>query len=1098
MADYKTIYDKAIQLGYSEADARDAASYAQSDEPGPGPDWNTIAGAVEKAQFNKQYDAEHGIKAPYVSQKFADHLKTGAVSSNIEDKINEVTPAKDAKILKGALYAEAQAPGVVDLLNGGQLPDGTKIGPNPYPGDPRTAQIEGIVIHHTGSSDLYSAMIAGQGKGTQAGTGSQYYVDRDGTIYQYAPDTAAVHGISGPSKSVRTDKGKPTAGLSNNNVLNIEVVAPDSDHFTPAQQKAVASLSAFKAAQYGISPTMIVGHGQLQGGPGGNKMPSEGVNLATYVQSYVADTGGTSALDAIAAATDNPRVIQSQVGAKGKIRSKPIDPKLESLLTAVGNEADVHFEVESGGQSPLHTASTKGVSWTGSHRHDNGMAADVKAYTIAADGSKHYLDFSVPADQEKWAQIVKLSVSGGATGIGAGLGYMGGKTVHIGYGTPGTWGDGEASANTPAWLTAAYDDGKHLPPMNVPDVATSLSVTPTADSVARIGQAYVAPLQRLDQIRADVTARQRTLDSSAQFGVRREPGTPATPQPTDFTKDTIFTNDQFMYAFGHDDATGQFSAYTGADRYDPVGDGPTSWFLSAPDVAPAVGSTVLGHTGIGLRELGHAVDAAPVPQPVAPVPMPGRPASLYDTIAAAASGATPEIAPVPMPGRPAALAGTKIVSNRPLTTAEIKQAAGDATPAPAPPASSSTAPRQTIKVGKHNYTVGDTFDQGGFHYVVTPKGIDKRRIPTGEKTVLGGIVKEMAIEAAPGVKQAIGNAAAQITTSIPSVDPKKALGDLFHFGISSIAKLGGDSHPVPPAAVGEPWKVSVLRALSTPPITVSVPTTVRTVPKFADVGWVLGNISVPKTVAQTPAVITQADTRVEQQKQRAVPVKTTLSVVDPRSGDVPETKAHAPQAKPTYSAPIKVTPSSKPTTRIETKEVPNPDYTTWVKSQSASVTKLQDIHDRQDGAIISAQTSAAPAKTITVTRSVPVAAAGAGVAGATAPTIAAMSQSEIKVIPKAIPRVSTARTDQAAVAAQAAAAAASNRQKNVVLASGKSVPVGTTGSAQGGRYTYTVQADGSVRNDQTGNVTGGSGGGGGNGIGTVWDKSTGGWVGGGQ
>jgi hypothetical protein len=38
-----------------------------------------------------------------------------------------------------------------------------------------------------------------------------------------------------------------------------------------------------------------------------------------------------------------------------------------------------------------------------------------------------------------------------------------------------------------------------------------------------------------------------------------------------------------------------------------------------------------------------------------------------------------------------------------------------------------------------------------------------------------------------------------------------------------------------------------------------------------------------------------------------------------------------------------------------------------------------------------------------------------------------------------------------------------NQSQNVTIATGKTVPVGTTGTQQGGRYTSTVQSDGSIR-----------------------------------
>jgi hypothetical protein len=162
------------------------------------------------------------------------------------------------------------------------------------------------------------------------------------------------------------------------------------------------------------------------------------------------------------------RVRQLQVGS-GKTRDKPIVPELVNLLEAVGNELDVYFEVTSGGQVSSRDPKLKDVpgGWTGSTRHNDGKAADTKAYVLR-DGQKHYLDFTDSSDRQLWSDIVRLSVAGGATGIGAGNGYMGPQTVHIGYGGAGTWGAKGRSANAPEWLKTAYASGRLTPPLGMP------------------------------------------------------------------------------------------------------------------------------------------------------------------------------------------------------------------------------------------------------------------------------------------------------------------------------------------------------------------------------------------------------------------------------------------------------------------------------------------------------------------------------------------------------------------------------------------------------------------------------------------------------
>ena len=177
---------------------------------------------------------------------------------------------------------DATVPKIVDVTNGGTLPNGANIPANPFADVPRDGdgKIQGIVFHHTGGTDLSGAMVTGQEEGPQYGTGAQYYIDTDGTIYRYAPDTAKMLNIRSPGKEGRTDAGLPTENLSNDNVIGVEVVGKDSESFTEAQREAAADLSNYLSGEYGIPPAMIVGHGELQGGHGGSKMPTEGVSIA--------------------------------------------------------------------------------------------------------------------------------------------------------------------------------------------------------------------------------------------------------------------------------------------------------------------------------------------------------------------------------------------------------------------------------------------------------------------------------------------------------------------------------------------------------------------------------------------------------------------------------------------------------------------------------------------------------------------------------------------------------------------------------------------------------------------------------------------------
>ena len=115
----------------------------------------------------------------------------------------------------------------------------------------------------------------------------------------------------------------------------------------------------------------------------------------------------------------------------------------------------------SGGQTSNHAPHLEGVvgGWTGSRRHDNGRAADIE---LVRDGDT--LSFTDTNGSEV-AEFVTACAARGATGIGAGVNYMGPRRIHVGFGKSPTdlqelvWGAAGASANAPAWLRAAAEEG---------------------------------------------------------------------------------------------------------------------------------------------------------------------------------------------------------------------------------------------------------------------------------------------------------------------------------------------------------------------------------------------------------------------------------------------------------------------------------------------------------------------------------------------------------------------------------------------------------------------------------------------------------------
>lgn len=128
------------------------------------------------------------------------------------------------------------------------------------------------------------------------------------------------------------------------------------------------------------------------------------------------------------------------------IRKGAIKSDLKDQLEYAAQKNGVFVEVVSGGQ---RMEGAPGA--TGSHRHDHGGAADLKLYTIE-DGKKRYLNMNNPNDVSIMKQFTSDSVAAGASGVGAGLRYMGAETLHIGGGKATSWGGAP-------WIGEAHQQG---------------------------------------------------------------------------------------------------------------------------------------------------------------------------------------------------------------------------------------------------------------------------------------------------------------------------------------------------------------------------------------------------------------------------------------------------------------------------------------------------------------------------------------------------------------------------------------------------------------------------------------------------------------
>lgn len=130
---------------------------------------------------------------------------------------------------------------------------------------------------------------------------------------------------------------------------------------------------------------------------------------------------------------------------QGATRNQPLSNDLQSAMSFLP-ELGVQMEVFSGGQP----AKGSGGARVGSPRHDDGNAADVRFYK---DG--RMLNWANPSDVPIFQEIVSRASGRGLTGFGAGDGYMGEGTMHLGYGNKAVWGAGGKGSNAPAWLREA-------------------------------------------------------------------------------------------------------------------------------------------------------------------------------------------------------------------------------------------------------------------------------------------------------------------------------------------------------------------------------------------------------------------------------------------------------------------------------------------------------------------------------------------------------------------------------------------------------------------------------------------------------------------
>ena len=151
----------------------------------------------------------------------------------------------------------------------------------------------------------------------------------------------------------------------------------------------------------------------------------------------------------------NGTVTEAQSSATTRVQ--PIASDLKAILQQAATASGLDVSVYSGGQPDIATGGRR----TGSTRHDNGHAADIRL----RDSSGRNLSLNNPADVPLIQNFIREAKRAGATGIGAGNGYMGNNGFHIdnaakyGQANPNAtyWGGLEDNGtfrakNAPQWL----------------------------------------------------------------------------------------------------------------------------------------------------------------------------------------------------------------------------------------------------------------------------------------------------------------------------------------------------------------------------------------------------------------------------------------------------------------------------------------------------------------------------------------------------------------------------------------------------------------------------------------------------------------------
>lgn len=218
--------------------------------------------------------------------------------------------------------------------------------------------------------------------------------------------------------------------------------------------------------------------------------PQKDIDAMSVVQEVASQTVSAAELVEKDKSVVSEQSLVDEAQETATARKEPITPELKEVLQYAAEESGSGIEVEvfSGGQMSKAEALSKGGSlveiegkkyWklpngeivgTGSVRHNDGHAADIRLKVKDENGNYRYLSARNKEDRKIMSNFIKSARKYGAQGIGSGEGYMGDTGIHVGtvrrpdldytnkeYGAPK---GKEAIWKSDAWARQAFAEGQ--------------------------------------------------------------------------------------------------------------------------------------------------------------------------------------------------------------------------------------------------------------------------------------------------------------------------------------------------------------------------------------------------------------------------------------------------------------------------------------------------------------------------------------------------------------------------------------------------------------------------------------------------------------